>query len=411
MEAAVIYLDNNATTPIHPLVAAAIEPYLHGHGGNPSSGHAFGQDAAAAVARAREQVAELLGCSPGEVVFTGGGSEADNLALKGVAWAHRDRGRHLVVSAVEHPAVIEPARFLEREGWEVTVIGVDRSGRVDPEAVSAVLRDDTVLVSVMHSNNETGTINPIAGIAAAAHARGALVHTDAAQSTGKVPTLVDELGVDLLTIAGHKLYAPKGIGALFVRRGVVLEPLIHGAGHEGGRRAGTENVPWIVGLGAACAFAQSQGLTDYADGVRPLRDRLHELLAAAIPGLVLNGHPEHRLPNTLNVSVPGVLGRRILEGSPGVAASTGSACHEGEDVPSGVLAAMGASPEVSLGALRLTLGLQTLPEEIEAAAEELVRGVARADLPSHLVGLVCPADMRPSTYDENERSKYEVPEP
>ena len=314
---------------------------------------------------------------PDEVVFTGGGSEADNLAIKGVAWAHRDRGRHLVVSAVEHPAVLETVRFLQCEGWEVTVVGVDRTGRVDPEVVTAALRDDTVLVSVMHSNNETGTINPIAEIAAAAHARGALVHTDAAQSTGKVPTRVDDLGVDLLAVAGHKLHAPKGIGALYVRRGVTLEPVIHGAGHEGGRRAGTENVPWIVGLGAACALATSEGLDAYATRVRVLRDRLHEALAAAIPGLVLNGHPEHRLPNTLNVSVPGVLGRRILDACPEVAASTGSACHEGEDVVSGVLGAMGVPLEVALGALRLTLGLLTTAEEIEAAAAALVRAVAR----------------------------------
>jgi len=372
-----VYLDNNATTPIHPLVAAAIQPYLYGHLGNPSSSHAFGHEAAAAVRIAREQVAALLGCSAAEIVFTGGGSEADNLALKGAAWAHRDRGRHLVVSVVEHPAVLESARFLEREGWDVTPVGVDRTGRVDPEAVAAAMRSDTVLVSVMHSNNETGTVNPIAGIAAVAHAGGALVHTDAAQSTGKVRTRVDELGVDLLTVAGHKLHAPKGIGALYVRNGVNLESLVHGAGHEGGRRAGTENVPWIVGLGAACALATSEGLRDYATRVRPLRDRLHEVLAAAIPGLVLNGHAEHRLPNTLNVSVPGRLGSRILEACPEVAASTGSACHEGEDRVSGVLGAMWVPPEVARGALRLTLGLLTTAEEIEAAGAALVRAVAQ----------------------------------
>ncbi len=372
-----IYLDNNATTPIPPQVAAAIEPYLYGHPGNPSSSHALGHEAAAAVAAAREQVADLLGCSADEVVFSGSGSEADNLALKGVAWAHRARGRHLVVSAAEHPAVLETVRFLEREGWDVTVVGVDRTGRVDPEAVTAALRYDTVLVSVMHSNNETGTVNPIAGIAAAAHARGALVHTDAAQSTGKVPTRVGELGVDLLTVAGHKLHAPKGIGALYVRRGVTLEPVIHGAGHEGGRRAGTENVPWIVGLGVACALASAEGLDAYATRVRSLRDRLHRLLAAGIPGLVLNGHPEHRLPNTLNVSVPGLSGRRILDACPEVAASTGSACHEGEDRVSGVLGAMGVPPEVALGALRLTLGLLTTTEEIESAGAALVRATAQ----------------------------------
>lgn len=372
-----IYLDNNATTPIHPQVAAAIEPYVQGHFGNPSSGHALGLHAAAVVAAGRAQVAALLGCTQEEVVFTGGGSEADNLALKGVAWAHRARGRHLIVSAVEHPAVLGPARFLEREGWEITVVGVDRTGRVDPEAVAAALRDDTVLVSIMHANNETGTINPIAEITAAVHSRGALMHTDAAQSVGKVSVRADELGVDLLTVAGHKLYAPKGVGALFVRRGLVIEPLIHGAGHEGGRRAGTENVPWIVGLGAACALALEQGLTASNTRVRGLRDRLHRLLAEAFPGLVLNGHAEHRLPNTLNVSIPGVVGREILDACPGVAASTGSACHEGQDRPSGVLTAMGISDEVALGAVRLSLGLRTTEDEIDRAAAEMVSAVRR----------------------------------
>lgn len=371
-----IYLDYNATTPIHPRVAAAIQPYLHGHPGNPSSGHAPGRDAAAAVAVGRAQVAALLGCAPDEVVFTGGGSEADNLALKGVAWAQRTHGRHLVVSAVEHPAVREPARFLEREGWQVTIVPVDATGRVAPDAVAAALRDDTVLVSIMHANNETGTINPIAEIAAVAHARGALMHTDAAQSVGKIPAQVEELDVDLLTVAGHKLYAPKGIGALYIRRGLMIEPLIHGAAHEGGRRAGTENVPWIVGLGAACALALEEGIATSGTRVRDLRDRLHRLLADEFPDLVLNGHPEHRLPNTLNVSIPGTSGREVLDGCPLVAASTGSACHEGQDRPSGVLTAMGISDAVALGALRLSLGLMTTAEEIEAAAAALVRSVA-----------------------------------
>lgn len=368
-----IYLDYNATTPIHPRVVATIEPYLHGHPGNPSSGHAPGRDAAAAVAAGRAQVAALLGCAPEEVVFTGCGSEADNLALKGVAMAQRAHGRHLVVSAVEHPAVLEPARFLEREGWQVTIVPVDATGRVSLDAVAVALRDDTVLVSIMHANNETGTINPIAEIAAVAHARGALMHTDAAQSVGKLPVKVQELDVDLLTVAGHKLYAPKGIGALYVRRGLVLEPLIHGAGHEGGRRAGTENVPWIVGLGAACTLALEEGIAASGTRVRDLRDRLHRLLADAFPDLVLNGHPEHRLPNTLNVSIPGVSGREVLDRCPAVAASTGSACHEGGRGVSGVLGAMGVPHDVALGALRLSLGLMTTAEEVDVAAAALVQ--------------------------------------
>lgn len=372
-----IYLDYNATTPVHPRVAAAIFPYLTDHYGNPSSSHPAGLRAARAVAEARLQVAALLGCGPAEVVFTGSGSEADNLALKGVAWALRDRGRHLVISAVEHPAVAQPARFLERAGWEVTVVPVDSTGRVAPESVAAALRSDTVLVSVMHANNETGTLNPLADIAAVCRERGVLVHTDAAQGVGKVPTDVEDLGVDLLTVAGHKLYAPKGIGALYVREGVALEPLVHGAGHERGRRAGTENVALIVGLGMACELARTVGLAAVEHTVRPLRDRLHLLLERDLPGLVLNGHPSERLPTTLNVSIPGRLGRAVLDAAPEVAASTGSACHEGVDSPSDVLLAMGVSPDVALGAIRLSLGTPTAVRDVDIAAAALVRA-ARA---------------------------------
>ncbi|MCZ7663878.1 MAG: cysteine desulfurase [Thermoleophilia bacterium] len=376
-----IYLDANATTRVDSRVADAIEPYLREGYGNPSSSHPEGRQAAAAVAKARGQVAALLGCAPDEVVFTGGGSEADNLALKGVAWATRSKGRHLVVSTVEHPAVSEPARFLEREGWQVTALPVDRYGQVSAAQVAAALRDDTVLVSIMHANNETGTVNDIAAIAAVCRARGVLFHTDAAQSAGKLPIDVKDLGVGLLAVAGHKLYAPKGIGALYVRSGVVLEPLIHGAGHEGGRRAGTENVPFIAGLGAACELARTEGLANFAQKVRPLRDRLHELLLSAVPDLILNGHPEARLPNTLNVSVPGLLGRDILAACPEVSASTGSACHEGVDRPSPVLAAMGVSSEVALGALRLSLSLSTTREDVDRAAEAIVAAVSRLRQP------------------------------
>ena len=376
-----IYLDANATTRVDSRVADAIEPYLREGYGNPSSSHPEGRPAAAAVAKARGQVAALLGCAPDEVVFTGGGSEADNLALKGVAWATRSKDRHLVVSTVEHPAVSEPARFLEREGWLVTALPVDRYGQVSAAQVAAALRDDTVLVSIMHANNETGTVNDIAAIAAVCRARGVLFHTDAAQSAGKLPIDVKDLGVDLLAVAGHKLYAPKGIGALYVRSGVVLEPLIHGAGHEGGRRAGTENVPFIAGLGAACELARTEGLANFAQKVRPLRDRLHELLLSAVPDLILNGHPEARLPNTLNVSVPGLLGRDILAACPEVSASTGSACHEGVDRPSPVLAAMGVSSEVALGALRLSLSLSTTREDVDRAAEAIVAAVSRLRQP------------------------------
>ncbi|MHB0877101.1 MAG: cysteine desulfurase family protein [Anaerolineae bacterium] len=371
-----VYLDYNATTPIDPAVVEAMGPYLSGglQGvfGNPSSSHEYGRAAHEAVAHSRRLAASLLGASPDEVVFTGGGSEADNLAIKGVAEAYRERGSHVITSSVEHPAVLNTCRYLERQGHRLTYLPVDAYGRVSPADVEAALTDETILVSIMHANNETGTVNPIAEIAAAAHRRGVLVHTDAAQSVGKIPTVVDDLGVDLLTVAGHKLYAPKGIGALYVRAGTRLEPLIHGAGHEGGRRAGTENVPYIVALGAACRVAAAE-MTDRAPRVRDLRDRLHGALAGAVKGLALNGHPEERLPNTLNVAFPGIDGEALLAAAPDVAASTGSACHAGRSEPSAVLLAMGISRERALGAVRLSLGRYTTTEEVDRAAASLVR--------------------------------------
>ncbi|MDA8217899.1 MAG: cysteine desulfurase family protein [Dehalococcoidales bacterium] len=371
-----IYLDYNATTPIAPAVAEAMRPFLEGglEGGfgNPSSSHEYGRAAHEAVDRARALVAGLLACSPEEIVFTGGGSEADNLALKGVAEAYRERGDHIITSQVEHPAVLNTCRYLERRGHRVTYLPVDGDGKVSPAEVEAAIMEGTILVSFMHANNETGTINPIAEIAQVAHRHGVLVHTDAAQSAGKVPTKVDDLGVDLLTVAGHKLYAPKGVGALYVRSGIRLEPLVHGAGHEGGRRAGTENVPYVVGLGEACRIAAAT-MADYAPRMRDLRDRLRTLLAEVVPGLALNGHPQERLPNTINVSFPGVDGEALLVAAPEVAASTGSACHAGRTEPSAVLLAMGLSPERALGAVRLSLGKFTTAEEVERAASALVR--------------------------------------
>jgi len=381
-----IYLDYNATTPIDPKVAEAIRPCLMpglaGIFGNPSSSHEYGRKAHAAVDEARAQVARLLGCRPEEVVFTGGGSEADNLAIKGVAEAYRERGNHLITSQVEHPAVLGTCRYLERHGYRVTYLPVDEHGLVRLADLERELTAETILVSIMHANNETGTLQPIAEIAALAHRQGALVHTDAAQSVGKVPTRVDELGVDLLTVAGHKLYAPKGVGALYVRSGVRLEPLVHGAGHEAGRRAGTENVPYMVALGKACEVAADR-MADYAPRMRELRDRLQQLLAEAVPGLALNGHPTQRLPNTLNVSFPGVDGEELLAATPEVAASTGSACHAGRTEPSAVLLAMGIPRERALGAVRLSLGKLTTASDVEAAAEALGRTwrnlVARPD--------------------------------
>ena len=364
-----IYLDYNATTPTDPAVADAIEPYLRNHFGNPSSDHEYGYRTRTAVQTAREQLAALLGATPDEVVFTGGGSEANNLAIKGVAYAFRTRGNHLITSAVEHPAVVEPLRFLERQGYQVTILPVDQDGRVDPAQVAAAMTDQTILVSIMHANNEVGTIQPIRAIAEIAHARGALVHTDAAQTVGKLPVRLPDLGVDLLTVVGHKFYAPKGVGALIVRQGIALEPLIHGAGHEGGRRAGTENVPYVVGLGRAAELARER-LPEYQERIRVLRDTLHRLLLERVPTAVLNGHPVERLPNTLNLSFPGVNAAALLAAiRDQVACSTGSACHAGHAAPSQVLLAMGRDEGLASAALRLSLGWSTTAQEIQQAAE------------------------------------------
>jgi cysteine desulfurase len=366
-----LYLDYNATTPIAPEVADAIEPYLRQHFGNPSSSHALGRRAHEAVELARAQVAALIGARPEEIVFTGCATEANNLAILGAARALRGRGRHLITSAVEHPAVAAPMRHLREEGWQVTVLPVDAAGRVAPADLAAALRDDTVLVSVMHANNEVGTLQPIAELAALAKGQGILFHTDAAQSTSKIVVDVGALGVDLLTLAGHKFFAPKGIGALYVRGGTPLAPIIFGAGHERGLRPGTENVPYIVGIGAAAELAQRR-LPAVADRLRARRDALHRRLSAAIAGLVLNGHPEDRLPNTLHVSFPGVSGRELLARTPSIAASVGSACHEEANGVSGVLGAMGVGAEQALGAVRLSIGEPTTDDEIRQAANALV---------------------------------------
>ncbi len=367
-----VYLDYNATTPVDPLVAKAIEPYLHQHFGNPSSSHIYGRNAHQAVERAREQVAVLIGAQADEIIFTGCATEANNLAIRGAARALRNKGRHLLTSAVEHPAVEQPFQRLSDDGWEVSVIPVDSYGQVDPANLSAALRDDTVLVSIMHANNEVGTIQPIEEIAAITRPRGILLHTDAAQSAGKIPVTVDELGVDLLTLAGHKFYAPKGVGVLYVRRGTPLQPVLVGAGHEAGLRPGTENVPAIAGLGEAARIASSRD-PEHAQQLCQLRDPLHTRLAEAIPGLLLNGHPQQRLPNTLNLSFPGVDGRDLLaHAAAEVAASVGSACHEEGDAVSGVLGAMGIEAGRARAAVRLSLGRTSSDAEIERAATALI---------------------------------------
>ncbi len=369
-----IYLDYNASTPIDPAVAAIMRPFLEENYGNPSSGHWASVPAEAALEGARRQVAELLGCAADEVVFTSGGSEANNLALKGLFFARRDRPSHIVTSQIEHPAIVAPCRFLERLGATVTYVPVDGSGLVDPDDIRKAITKDTFLISIMHANNEVGTVQPIAEIAKIARAHEIPLHTDAAQSVGKIPTKVQELGVDLLSGAGHKVYAPKGIGALYIRRGIAIEPLIHGAGHERGRRAGTESALQAAGLGKACELGQSWiGMP----AAQRLRDLFWDRLRGAFGNRVaLNGHPALRLPNTLNVSFVGHVGAEILARTPDVAASTGSACHSGQITLSPVLAAMGIAPEVGMGAIRFSLGRGTTQDEVEEVVDQLRRVLA-----------------------------------
>lgn len=368
-----IYLDFNASTPLAPEVAAAMRPYLEGFHGNPSSRHWAGASLGAAIAKARQQVANLLACHPNEIVFTSGGSESINHALKGVYFRHRHRGQHIITTEIEHPATIETCRFLERLGASVTYLPVDGLGLVDPNALRAAITDQTILVSVMHANNEVGTIQPIAEIAAITRDAGILLHCDAAQSVGKIRTHVDDLGVDLLSLAGHKLHAPNGVGALFIRRGVEIDSLIHGGGQESARRAGTESALLAVALGEACELARA------AIGrrtVRGLRDwfwaRLQERFGDAV---VLNGHPEKRLPNTLNMSFVGHDGAAILARLEGVAATTGSACHEGRTSLSPVLAAMGLPEATARGAIRFSLGRTTTQAELERVLALLTESI------------------------------------
>ncbi|GIK38953.1 MAG: cysteine desulfurase [Chloroflexota bacterium] len=366
-----IYLDYNATTPVDPLVLEAMLPYLREHFGNPSSSHPYGVQARLGVEQARRQVAALLGGEPDEIVFTSSGSETNNLAIKGIAEANRDRGDHIITSQVEHPAVLEPCRYLERRGFRVTYLPVDNYGRVDPDAVAQAITPRTILITMMHANNEVGTIQPLAAIGRIARAHGIPFHTDAAQSMGKIPTRVDELQVDLLTVVGHKFYAPKGVGALYIRRGLQVESLIHGAGHEGGRRASTENVAGTVGLGEACRLA-GENLAEAAGRLRELRERLYQGLMQPGVQLALNGHPTERLPNTLNLSFTGIDSNSLLAALPEIAASTGSACHAGETEPSAVLLAMGTPREQALSAVRFSLGRWTTAEEVDQAVTFLV---------------------------------------
>jgi cysteine desulfurase len=367
-----IYLDYNATTPVAPEVARAMQPFLTGEFGNPSCDYPLGLQAREAVVQARRQVAALIGCAPADLVFTSGATEANNTVLKGVALGRR-RGR-IITAATEHPSVLNPCLFLDSLGFGVTILPVDGAGRLDPDDVRRALTPDTILISIMHANNETGTLQPLAEIGALAREAGVLFHTDAAQSVGKIKVDVRELPVDFLTVAGHKFYAPKGVGALYVRPGAAANaflPLLHGASQEGGRRAGTENVPYMVALGEASRLARERLDADAAH-LKTLRDLLHNRLRAGFPGLVLNGPEAARLPNTLNVSFPGLSGCDLMAGVPEVAASLGSACHAGREAISPVLAAMGVAPEIARGAVRFSVGRYTTAAQVEEAAALLL---------------------------------------
>ncbi len=373
-EEAGIYLDHNATTPVDPEAVDAMMPFMKEAFGNPSSGYVLGVRAMAAMDRARGEVAGLIGCQPGGIVFTSGGSESNNMVLKGVVDFTQPQTCHIITSAIEHPAILNPALYLMELGVRVTILPVDDVGQVDPESVRKAISPQTTLISIMLANNETGTLQPVKEISHIANEYGVLLHTDAAQAVGKVPVDVNALGVDFLSIAGHKLYGPKGVGALYIKEGRSLTPLVHGAAQENGRRAGTENVILGVGLGAACRVAATRCEKD-AKQIGLLRDHLQELLLREIDDLVLNGHPRQRLPNTLNVSVPGLEGGRILDGVPSIMASTGAACHDRTVKLSHVLAAMRVPPAVGMGALRFTLGRSTTQDQIDTAARRITRQI------------------------------------
>jgi cysteine desulfurase len=366
-----IYLDHNATTPIDPTAIEIMTRYINDEFGNPSSAYPLGVRAKEILETARQDVASLIGCKNKEVIFTSGGSESNNMALKGLVNFREPERYHIITSAVEHPAVLNPALYLMELGVKLTILPVDRYGRVSPDDVEKAIIPDTCLISIMLANNETGTLNPVKEISKISKRHNIPLHTDAAQAVGKINVDVNELGVDLLSMAGHKVYGPKGVGALFIREGLALTPLIHGAGQEFGKRAGTENVILAAGLGAASRVA-GQRLKQDIPRIKALRDRLQEVLFKNIKGLVLNGHPEERLPNTLNISVPHMEGARILEGLPSLAASTGAACHDRSVRLSHVLAAMNVSPEVGMGALRLSLGRGNDISQVEKAAGLLI---------------------------------------
>jgi cysteine desulfurase len=371
-----IYLDYNASTPIAPAVLEAMMPYLTTRFGNPSSSHSSGAECRAAVEQAREQVAKLLGCTAEEVIFTSGATESNNMVIKGIAKA-AGKGKHFITSQIEHPAVLEPCRHIDRYGYRVTYLPVDGRGLVDPDALSRAITRETALVTIMHANNEVGTLQDIRALAQIAAVHGVPFHTDAAQSVGKVPCRVGDLGADLLTVAGHKFYAPKGVGALYIRKGTSLPPLLHGAGHERGMRPGTENLASVVGLGAACELAAPLLRTE-GQRQRKLGQRLVDGLRTVGLTVHLNGHPDQRLPNTWNISFAGFTAAQVMEAlGKDIAVSPGAACHGGSVTASHVLVAMGVPKELSRGAVRFSLGRETTEAEIDAVISLLKTTVKR----------------------------------
>ncbi|MEA3286858.1 MAG: cysteine desulfurase family protein [Candidatus Marinimicrobia bacterium] len=371
-----IYLDYNATTPTDPQVLAAMEPYLLTEFGNPSSNHALGRETHAAVEIARNQVAGLLGCLPEEIIFTSGGSESNNMALKGIAAKHLNRGEHIVISAIEHPAVTQVVNYLKTQGFRISYLPVNSQGVVNSEDLEEIITSKTILVSVMHANNEVGSIQPIEELVRIAHGVGAVFHTDAAQSVSKIPVNVNDLGCDLLTIAGHKLYAPKGVGVLYVKSGISLEPLIHGADHERGMRAGTENVAQIVGLGKAAELAE-QGLSEEMQSMGYLRDRLQASLKQAFPEMRVNALEAPRLPNTLSISFAGISALDIIAELDQIMVSSGAACHSSDGQGSGVLEAMGVPLPYQLGTLRISLGRFCDEEQVKQASGMLIETIEK----------------------------------
>lgn len=367
-----VYLDHNATTPVHPEVLEVMLPYHKEVFGNASSVHSFGQEARKAIDQAREKVAELLQCEAREIIFTSGGTEADNFALKGVCAALKEKGNHIVTSSIEHQAVLNTCKYLEKKGVKVTYLAVDKYGLVEPDKLKEAITEETILVSVMHANNEIGTIEPIAEIGSICKEKGVYFHTDAVQTVGKIPIRVNELKVDLLSLSAHKIYGPKGIGALYIRKGTKIEAFIHGGHHERHLRAGTENVAGIVGLGKTCELAQANLEVNFQHLIS-LRDKLEKGIRERISYVHLNGHPEKRLPNTLNLSFEFVEGESMILSLDlkGIAVSTGSACTSGSLEPSYVLLAMGTAPEISHGSLRFSLGKDNTLQDIDYVLENL----------------------------------------